>query len=251
MRKFPSALVPDLAYWFREYGALVEYCSLHKDYVDLYLPSWFAGPEILEWHIKQTAIWAAGTTEMVISHDALTKLIVLPAVPEVRATLLGKTTLLKMREGAELSRWRTDFQEALTELEGEDNGLSRARFRNRIDDARKRLVRDVSNDRKLSDEFTGTVSAGVASGITAAALGQGVLATALIGAAPAGVSLAKALIKWLTVEPENLATEPLYRLFMDGGQRSPSGSYNFDSAPNTLATDTRGRIFNMDWMGNS
>jgi len=242
----PSVLAGDLTMWLREFYALLEHCNNLENNIDLYLPSWFAGPELLNWWLMRSLAWTEQTTALVMDHSSLTDLIVLPAVPDMSIHDLDRSTVLRMRDGLGLNRWREDFREALAELHNGEDVTARASFRRKLHEAKGRLERDVASDKRLGPRLSGTVTAGLASGSVAAVTGQDVLATTLIGAAPAGVAVMQELYRWLTAVSHSNVTEPVYRLFMDGNQRHSSGAVDMRSAPSIMGLDSRGRPFHHD-----
>ena len=240
-RSDPMVIRPDLTIWLGELLALLDHTKTFTGYVDLHLPSWCAGPELLDWWWRHETSSVSLERDALLQQQSLTRLLSLPALSNSGGRELSVRQQLALREADAFQVWRDDLDAALAMVVDSPSVFDTADFNRRLDDHVQHLSARVRQTKTLRDTFTETLVTGVAAGGAGAALGQPVLATIATAVAPFLVQSVPQLSRWLTAGRQASAMEGCYRLIMDGNDRTVTGALAYDSPPSNYMFDWRGR----------
>lgn len=248
-RSNPELMRPDLTVWLGELFAMLDHTQTFTGYVDLHLPSWCAGPELLDWWWRQEESSLSLDRKAVLRQRSLTRLLSLPALSDSGGRELSLRQQLAVREAEAFQLWRADLEEALAMVVDSPSIFETADFNRRLDDHVQRLSARVRQTKSLRDTFTETIVTGVAAGGAGAALGEPPVATIATAVAPFLVQSVPRLSRWLTAGRQVSAMEGCYRLFMDGNGRTVTGALAYDSPPSNYMVDWRGRPLHDSMLG--
>ncbi|MFZ6992879.1 hypothetical protein ACO0E1_13395 [Curtobacterium sp. RRHDQ66] len=186
----------DLATWFRELRALLDFGAEASGAVDLYLPDWFAGPELLSWMFREID-WPNWLDGSVAHQESLTQLLSLPAPSAEQVRRISTEQLLAVREQDRMHRWREEFSGILREYGAADSLRERLEFRDLLRARAGELGVAVRDHPLLGRDLRSTIEAGVAVAPTALLTGQPVVSTVAVAAAPFVASAARSIASWL------------------------------------------------------
>ncbi len=241
----PNVILPHLAVWFRELHGLLEHVSLLKDNIDLYLPSWFAGPELLNWWYQTGGALEPELQSMLHHHQSLVQLLSLPTFSEQASLTLPFSEIVTIRQDDAFQLWRSDLADALKALGDNPDIFSSAEYRKMLEDRVTSLSERLRAQHALRPKLGQTIVTGISTATAASLLAQNVFVNAAINTAPVVALLFPSLARWLLSEPQRedtiAAAQSHYRLFMDGNTRGPSGMLVYDRPPSHFMVDGRGR----------
>lgn len=192
-----SAIKEQLNVWARQFHTVVDYCATYRDYVDLYLPQWFCGPELMEWFCREDAPAWLGL-EQLRQQRVLTQLVDMPAPIGSIFDTGAAAHLPAIREDDQMAGWREEVTAMLETLPDDPGLLEREELRREFAaraNARKRSIRERNSLREFATDVIGQ---GLSVGPAALATGQeplGAVATSVASLLP---DLVRPLAAWLT-----------------------------------------------------
>src|SRR5664280_396406 len=205
--KDSQVILSELVVWFREFFALLEHVGKFRDNLDLYLPSWFAGPELLDWWYKTGNAILPDQVEALTRHKYLTQLLMLPAFTADACLDLTHSELVAIRDDAAFGLWRSDLEDALRVLTDTSDVFSSAEYKNLLGDRAETLGRRLGSSRTIAPKFGDTLVTGVTTALVAGGLGQDLFPPVALGTAPVaalllliynpGIHSGESLIAWV------------------------------------------------------
>lgn len=196
-----GVLREELASWLAEFNAIFEYAALHTSLFDIYLPEWFAGPELLNWVFRSGTQTGHLSDEALQQQRALTQLVSLPSpsVHSLRRSALQD--LPRIRESRQLSSWREQLRDALRDLDADPTLLGTRQFEEHLKSSAASLKSEVDRSH-LSNSLSGTIETGIATAPTAYLFGQDVLGAAATAVAPLLMRLVSTWLSGTRTIPE-------------------------------------------------
>lgn len=190
-------VVDELAYWFQQLHAVLDHADSYHQSIDLYLPDWFAGPELLEWLYRSASPPEWVTPTGLRDQQAVSQLLDLPAPSADIVQRLSVTEILAVRRTDHMSRWRSRFRDEIELLAASTDLATRMEVQASIADHARQLQKTERLSSALTDGLRDSIQAGIAVAPVAAFTHQNVLATALEAASPAVVGVASSMFRWL------------------------------------------------------
>jgi hypothetical protein len=241
----PAIILGDLTVWFRELIALLEHVAKLSNNVDLYLPSWFAGPELLNWWYEAGGALLPKDKTPLRHHRHLTRLLMLPALTADAVRDLDHSDLLAIRQDDAFQLWRTDLQDALQALTDSPDIFSSADYEALLRDRAQTLARRLDNSRAIRPKIGTPLVTGITTAAVAALMNEEVGKEIALATAPLVALLLVPAARWLLSGPRAqgsaAAADAHYRLFIDGNVRTLSSEIIYDRPPSSNLVDFSGR----------
>lgn len=174
----------ELASWLSEFSTVFDYAAAHSSLFDIYLPAWFAGPELLEWTYKKGLRAEHLPGDVLRQQTALTHLVSLPSPSGHALRMSALTEIPRLREAQQLVGWREQLHHALQGLDNDPSLLGTREFEEHLTRAGDSLNFQVQRS-TLRDSLTSTIETGIATAPVAYLFSQDVIGTTAIAAAPA------------------------------------------------------------------
>lgn len=195
-----SQAAQELDFWFNQLAQVLEYTELFHQNIDLYLPDWFAGPQLLDWLYKNSFPPSWIQAEKLRDQQSVTQLLNLPAPSMNIVNHLSANELLRVREADQMIKWRDVFKESLSQLSRETDLASRLEINNELQVQAKELTEVQRLTSILQEGLSGSVQAGFAVAPTAVVTHKDPLSAAVEASAPLAVSIVSSFIRWLFSE---------------------------------------------------
>ncbi|MCF2587745.1 hypothetical protein [Brevibacterium sp. UCMA 11752] len=183
----------DLSMWFQMLNRILTQTASNPTTMDLYLPDWIAGPDLVEWIAKSRSSWLPNTlklpealdSETIREQGALRNMVSLPTYAKELIDTMQPSDLLKIRERDKMTEWRNTVRGDLTLLSTDLDIADRLDLINRI----RNRTSEIRNDNKskfqgIGSELKGVIFAGITSAPLSAMLGLDLASTVATATAP-------------------------------------------------------------------
>ncbi|MEI3849065.1 MULTISPECIES: hypothetical protein [unclassified Microbacterium] len=187
------AVMPYLSLWLDELRDLFAYVAMLDGAVDIALPDWMPGPELLDWMLGSTR-WGRGVDLADASEAAvLSTLLRLPNLAGAELRGLTSRDLIGMRQEPGFSTYRADLRRVLVSLPLAPNRREAFDAVQEMQARRDELERRVSRRSDTLRPLTDATATGVLIGAAAGMLSQQVLPAVALGVIPYLIPLAGAV----------------------------------------------------------
>lgn len=244
----------ELTLWFSELGAVLDRVAASPEHLDVYLPQWFAGPDLLDWAYRESEPpkWL-GVPE-IRGVETLTQLFTLPAPSAAVVHRLAMTNVLEIRSSDQLSQWRELFSRELRSVAGDHSLAATIEFREHLESHAHTLRRGVRQSRHFSESLSDVIQTGIAVAPAAMLTSQDPISTSAVALAPMIKGLVSSLFDWLIGKSpsppdvyvvDHAAQDSALRLFLN---ELPAGDPEFSQRPPTSwmrTLDGRPRAFDL------
>lgn len=187
----------ELALWFSELKAVLGRVAGCPEHLDLYLPQWFAGPDLLNWTYRRTEPpeWL-NSTEL-RGTEALTQLITLPAPSAAAVRSLTMTEIHAIRGTDQLSEWRELLNTELQRVTEDHSLATTVEFREHLEAHARGLRQGMRQSRQFSESLADVIQTGIAVAPAAMLTGQDPVGATAVAIAPLIKGLITNLFSWL------------------------------------------------------
>lgn len=232
----------NLNMWFRQLDAVIGHGAVRSGVVDVHLPEWFAGPQLLDWTLRHSA--AAGSKEHLADESYLQQLLHLPAPLDAHR---DPEQLVLFRQHDLFEQWRNDLETGLDYLSGgrEQSVVEAARAvraASKYLASREELARTrVRSSPSLRKAFTTAFTTGITTTVGASAVnlvtapanpGTAFVSGTAVGTSTLAAQLAAALYdRFRSAQVSTETVTRHYQLFGDGSLRGWRGAMPFDPPP--------------------
>ncbi|PRB10858.1 hypothetical protein [Microbacterium sp. MYb62] len=190
-------VVDELAFWFQQLHAVLDHSDHYHQSIDLYLPDWFAGPQLLEWLYRSSTPPEWVTAQGLKDQQAVSQLLDLPAPSAEIVQQLSVAEILAVRDADHMSQWRNHFRTEIGHLAASSDLATRMEVQANIADHVQQLQKTERLTSALRGGLRDSIQAGIAVAPVAAFTHQNLLATTLEAASPAVVGVASSMLRWL------------------------------------------------------
>lgn len=233
-----SALMPYLQQWLGELRAVVSHVNSMDGWIDLYLPDWFSGPELLEWVLEHQLDSPPVAPADILNHRSLTKLLRLPTL-DARANI-EVALLLDIRDEAGFAEWRDSLRSLLRSVPPRPTLGDSLELVEEVEQQASVLESRVRSRSESRPALNGSLVAGVTLAGTEL-LTEMSTPEAIATAATAGLStVVVEVVNWFRGSRQKGTSTP-YRLFVDANSRGADGRITTPTASIFMYSSATGR----------
>jgi hypothetical protein len=189
-------IVHDLGLWFQHMQAILDHTEKLHQNIDLYLPEWFAGPELLDWLYQQQLPpeWLDNSTLQ--NQKGIVDLLSLPAPSTELVQRLGANDLIDVRRADHMYEWREAFRSQAAHMTLEADLTTRVDAYRSLQDSAEQLAKAEKRFPALRFGLKGSIQAGLAV-LPVAAVTHAEPATAAVEAlAPTAANITYSFLRW-------------------------------------------------------
>lgn len=187
----------ELGLWFTQLYTIFDHTDRYEQNIDLYLPEWFAGPELLNWLYRHETPPEWMTSGTLHNQQAVVQLLDLPAPSADLLQQLSSDQLLAVREADHMSEWRTALRDGLGHLRSEPDLATRLEVHENLQRHADRLRNTARLTPVLREGLSDAVQAGLAVAPVAAVTHQAPLIAAIEATSPISAALIRSFFGWL------------------------------------------------------
>lgn len=191
-----GVIASDLAMWLTQFLTVMSHVDKLNHHVDLYLPEWFAGPQLLDWTYRNTMPPGWLSSETLRTTQVVNQLITLPAPSAEALQSLSVKELLDIRSSDQLSSWRENFEDELRLLDADPSLLANIEFRESLTERASQLCNKRSHP-NFARVMTEAIQTGLVVAPVAGLVGQDIAGAVAVGTAPILARLGSLFGSWV------------------------------------------------------
>lgn len=249
-----SQVSEELTLWFGELGAVLGRVAACPEHLDVYLPQWFAGPDLLNWVYRKSEPPTWLNAAELRGMEALTHLFTLPAPSAAAVRRLTMTDVREIRNADQLSHWRELLGKELRSIAGDHSLAATVEFREHLESHARVLRQGTQQSRHFSESLSDVIQTGIAVAPAALLTRQDPIGATAVAVAPLVRGLVRSLFGWLIRKSptsadayvvDHDAQDSALRLFLN---ELPAGDPDFSQRPPTSwmrTLDGRPRAFDI------